>query len=153
MQTLQIDPTKARKLYGSASSEFKSMLEDTFGPTFFSMTITDRIKTFEDACRELGLDPEDVFNGSDSTDEAAYKKLKVICCALNEGWKPDWTNSGEYKYYPWFDLSSGSGLSCDDYDYYCSLSTVGLRLCFKSRQLAEYAGKQFISEYKDFFIY
>jgi len=65
----------------------------------------DRIKTFEDACAELELYPEEVLAGfmkTASTDEIAYRKLRIIAEALNEGWKPDWSNSDEYKYYPWF---------------------------------------------------
>lgn len=152
MQALKIDGKKARELYPSADKAFKAILEDSFGAEFFSQKITDRIKTFEDACHELGISPSTVGMGGDSKDEIAYKKLKVIVAALNEGWKPNWTNSSEYKYYPWFDLSSGSGLSCNDYGTYYSHSHVGSRLCFKSKELAQYAGKQFLDIYTEFFI-
>jgi hypothetical protein len=49
-------------------------------------------------------------------------------------------------------MESGSGLSYDVYDYWRAVASVGSRLCFKSRELAEYAGKQFIDIYTDFFI-
>jgi hypothetical protein len=42
MQTLQIDEQQARKLYKTASPEFRQVLHDTFGATFFSEKITDR---------------------------------------------------------------------------------------------------------------
>jgi hypothetical protein len=73
----------------------------------------------------------------------------VICRVLNEGWSPDWNNSSEYKYYPWFKMS-GLGLSYDGYGFTHSDTYVGSSPCFKSSELAEYAGKQFISIYKDF---
>jgi hypothetical protein len=117
-----------------------------------TLQITDRIKTIEDALSLKGITREDVVSNNDTPDEAAYKLLKVVAEVLNEGWTPDWTNNDQYKYYPWFDMHSGSGLSFYVYDGRSSSSCVGSRLFFKSRQLAEYAGKQFIDLYKDFFI-
>ena len=76
--------------------------------------VTERIKTFEDACNELG--EENVLvqayrtaefntsgNQNDVSDVVAYLKLRVIAEALNEGWKPKFTKD-EYRYYPWFYL-------------------------------------------------
>ena len=76
--------------------------------------VTERIKTFEDACNELG--EENVLvqayrtaefntsgNQSDVSDVVAYLKLRVIAEALNEGWKPKFTKD-EYRWYPWFYL-------------------------------------------------
>ena len=74
--------------------------------------VTERIKTFEDACNELG--EENVLvqayrtaefntsgNQNDVSDVVAYLKLRVIAEALNEGWKPQFTHD-ETRYYPWF---------------------------------------------------
>lgn len=76
--------------------------------------VTERIKTFEDACNELG--EENVLvqayrtaefntsgNQNDVSDVVAYLKLRVIAEALNEGWKPKFTTD-EYRWYPWFYL-------------------------------------------------
>ena len=116
------------------------------------------IKTFEGACKKLKLDPKkclpDVKGMPKHHQEAtiAHAKLVIITEALNDGWKPDWTNGNWDKYYPWFDMSSGSGLSYDDCANQHSHSHVGSRLCFKSRDLAIYAANQFNDIYKDFFI-
>ncbi|MOA38929.1 hypothetical protein D3C78_1606660 [compost metagenome] len=48
-------------------------------------------------------------------------------------------------------VGSGAVFSFVVYAYGHSHSGVGSRLVFKSRELAEYAAKQFINEYKDFF--
>ena len=67
--------------------------------------ITKRVKTYADACAVLGIEPmnETVLAKLGFTkDEIAYRKLKTIAEALNEGWRPDWANSSEYKYWPWF---------------------------------------------------
>jgi hypothetical protein len=88
----------------------------------------------------------------------AYAKLFIIAEALNEGWVPDWADSDQYKYYPWLLVKkntknpSGFGLSYDGYDCAGSYSNVGSRLCFKSSELAEYAGKQFKKEYEEAYL-
>ena len=116
-----------------------------------------KIKTFEDACKALKLDPVKVLpkvSGMPKHHQEAmiaHAQLVIIAEALNGGWKPDWDNHNEWKYYPWFRMS-GSGLSFYGYDGSSSDSGVGSRLCFKSRELAEYAGKQFLDIYTEFFI-
>jgi hypothetical protein len=149
-KTIQITAQKALELYPTAAGTFKSLLEEEFGKDFLSQDITDKVKSFEDACAQLGISVSDVLSGSDTPDEAAYKKLKVIVRALNQGWTPDWTDGDQYKHYPWFDLSSGSGLAPYDFVHLYSSSFVGSRLCFKTRELAIYASKQFTSIYSDF---
>jgi hypothetical protein len=117
-----------------------------------------KIKTYEAACKALGIDPEKSLPKVTGVPKqhkdaiVAHAKLVIITEALNEGWKPNWKDSGEYKYYPWFNMSSGSGLSFHDCVGWDSRSTVGSRLCFKSRALAEYAGKQFKKLYEQYFV-
>lgn len=153
METLTVNKTNAQTAYQSGDASMKSLLETLFGKENFVLEkITDRIKTFDDVCSIKGIKAESLFNTTDTPDEKAYKKLKLIAEVLNEGWRPDWTNSSEYKYYPWFDLSTGSGLSCDDFGRDYSGSFVGSRLVFKTKDLAVYAGKQFTEIYKDYFI-
>ena len=74
--------------------------------------VTERIKTFEDACNELG--EENVLvqayrtaefntsgNQNDVSDVVAYLKLRVIAAALNEGWEPQFTEC-EDRWHPLF---------------------------------------------------
>lgn len=157
MKTLQLKLETARKLYPTAAPEFRQMLEETFGKKALKQSVIDRIKTYEDACRELGIeDPSITFSGSISEEETlstiAYIQLRRITEALNEGWKPDWENEDELKYYPWFNMNSSAapGFSFDGYGCDDVLSSVAARLCFKSRELAEYAGKQFEDIYREF---
>lgn len=74
--------------------------------------VTERIKTFEDACKALGEDHRFVrayraIEGITGlgADLYAYHKLRIITAALNEGWEPQFTK-GEYRYYPLFSLYS-----------------------------------------------
>lgn len=90
--------------------------------------VTERIKTFEDACRELGEEHpliqayrqileiatcEDYMKETFGVDMVAYLKLRIICAAINEGWEPKFTEE-EWRYYPWFYLYTQQEL--DDMD-------------------------------------
>ncbi|MCQ9638645.1 hypothetical protein MP478_04525 [Chryseobacterium sp. WG14] len=120
------------------------------------MKITEKVKSFEDACQILGIEPNipqvEMLPENHKKAIIAHYKLIIIAEALNEGWVPDWQNSNQTKYFPWFKMgsSSGSGFSFYGYDDWNSGSAVGSRLCFKSRELAEYAGKQFTEIYKKY---
>ena len=111
-------------------------------------------------------------------DILAFAKLRVIAEALNEGWKPKF-DGDECRYYPWFyiytkkeyeeldedekkecrvvgrsgnDAYAGGGVayaSAYDASSY-SLTFFGSRLAFKTRELAEYCGKQFIDIWERF---
>lgn len=68
-------------------------------------TVTERVKTFDDACKELGIDAEAIQQqwqdaGITMLDEVAYQKLRIITAALNEGWEPEFKKD-EYRYYPY----------------------------------------------------
>jgi hypothetical protein len=124
-----------------------------------SSKITDWIKTFEDACREMGIELDSKIAieapaelADDLKSIGAYAKLTIIARALNEGWKPDWTDSNQYKWHPFFEANkkAGFGFSRTRYGYWLTHTSVGSRLCFKSEALAKYAGEQFIDIYNDF---
>lgn len=122
-----------------------------------------------------------IIFSANSKDLLAYLKLRIITYVLNEGWKPKFVED-ERRWYPrylifskeyynnlseeeknksrvirrrggynanaYFTLVSASAnySSSDLYTFY------GSRLFFKSKELAEYAGKQFIEIYEDWFI-
>lgn len=153
--------------------------------------VTERIKTFEDACNELGEDHPMVSvydalvtraNGEQllaewmGKDVVAFLKLRIITEALNEGWHPKFTED-EYRYYPWFYIytkeeydnfseeekrrcvgragyvaHASGGLVYSNADHASSYSSTnyGVRLAFSNRDLAEYAGRQFIDIWADF---
>lgn len=126
---------------------FKQLFEGD-KKTYAEGGIIEKIKTYQDAVKATGIKVK--FSPTDTKDEIAYKKLKVVAKALNQGWVPSWDNGNEYKYYPYFDMRSGFGFSHSGYGVWHARTGVGSRLCYKTRELAEYAGKQFESIYKDF---
>lgn len=154
--------------------------------------VTERIKTFEDACNELGEDNlmvrvyQTLIARAGKTEQSlaewmgkdvvAFLKLRIITEALNEGWHPKFTED-EYRYYPWFYIytkeeydnfseeekrrcvgrasnnayaSGGLVYSYADSASSDSSTNYGVRLAFSTRELAEYAGRQFIDIWADF---
>lgn len=96
--------------YKNGNADNKKMLENLFGKEMFRpKNIMESVKTFEDACHELGDAKNRLvweylrFKDSDvATDDIlAYLKLRIITAALNEGWTPQFTED-EYRYFPWF---------------------------------------------------
>jgi hypothetical protein len=148
--SLNIDLKTAKKVYPESPDWFQELLSKEFGKDLVNKISFESIKTFEDACEALNKDPYAEINKCDSSDEIAYKKLKIIIEAINQGWKPDWNDSNQQKWYPWFDLSSGFGF--DDSCYSCAFTFAdcGSRLCFESKEKSNYAAQQFLDLYKQF---
>lgn len=114
------------------------------------------IKTFEDACKKLGIKPDipEVSNDEFSKPVIAVYKLLIIYKAINNGWVPDWNNRDQYKYYPWFRvLSSGFGFSLSCYGCAYAFTAVGSRLCTDTSEKAIYIAKQVEAEYREYFLY
>lgn len=115
-----------------------------------------RVKSYEEACERVGVEPltEERIKALElRPDEVARKKLEVITAALNEGWSPDWNNTNEYKYYPYFYIEprkhgANAGLSCTATYNASSGANIGSRLCFHEPDAARYAGKQFTELYE-----
>jgi len=78
--------------------------------------IAERIKTLDDvlSANDITRQAFDKWCNGLEVDEINYRLVKLIVLALNEGWKPDWKDTSEYKYYPSFVMdnsSSGSRFS------------------------------------------
>ena len=109
-ETIKIKKENVIAVYRAASEDKQELLKYLFGEELFNpKDVTERIKTFEDACRELEERGDDVlvrqYHSVTATDIVdanldAYLKLRIICAALNEGWEPKFTEK-ERRYYPW----------------------------------------------------
>lgn len=87
----------------------------------------------------------------------AFYKLTIIVRALNEGWEPNWSDWNEWKYYNWFYVKEredqrSSGFRCDGTDCTDTYTDTGSRLCFKNRELAQYAAEQFKELYREYLL-
>lgn len=167
---------KVLEAYEKVDDYGKEILEGIFGKDAFAAIIKDKVKTFMDAIEMLGRNNQtvkdyyDIANKKCNKDMIAFAKLKIITEALNEGWKPEY-DIMEGGYYTSFDIiseyeferlkenekkesmvfrspnekiifalvSSKLCVSCESY-----------KLSFKSRELAEYCGKQFMDIWIDY---
>lgn len=124
------------------------------------------LKTFEAAAKFIGVDPTklpDVSMLPEKHQKAtvAQYKLAVISEAA---WKKedkviDWYNWGQYKYYPWFDMSpekgsvgSSVGFSYADSFYDFTVSYVGSRLVYPTGEIAKYVGNNHLALYRDLMV-
>lgn len=182
METLNIEKEKAINAYQQGSEEQKKVLEQLFGKeTFRPKMVTDRIKTFNDALKELG--PNHILvkeynvikNNKTTYNTKLYSQLCVITAAMNEGWRPRFVKE-EYRYFPYFYLYTNEeisrmseeekssvvfrsnssayaygGVACA-YNESVYVANVGSRLAFKTEELAEYAGKQFTKLYAEYLL-
>lgn len=150
METLQIQKTDALKAHAEAPDKGKRLLEKLFGKKVFLKDVTERIKSVDDAIKELGDNDPEVqelykLQTAGITSHLLYYQMAIVWVkAINEGWIPDYTNPNQIKYEIVWDLSSssGAGFSFIVYDYWGTSSRVGARLVFKSRELGQYTGKQ-----------
>jgi hypothetical protein len=124
------------------------------------VSITEQVKTFEDACKVLGLDPENLpivenLPEKDRRSIIAYYKLTIIIRALNEGWEPDFSDWNQWKYWNWFyvDYGATAGFAYADTNGTASATyaNIGSRLCFSTRELATYARENFRDLYFEYF--
>lgn len=145
--SLSLSLKEASTLYEIATSERKLELEELF-PELKPKDIRDRVKTYEDALKVLGRNH---FNETNLYPrEIARRKLEIIIEALNEGWKPDFNNIKQSKWYCYFNGSyTGLGCSYSAVSPATAAAGFGVRLCLKSKELADYIGEQFKYLYKE----
>ncbi len=179
-------------LYRTGGDEARKAIKEALGDEFSELIpVTKRVQTLDDAVRELGDDQPAVKawrsikygysvseKDPDTADIMAYVTLRVITEALNEGWKPQFTE-GERRWYAWYDFltkeevegmsdeekeerrvvgrahvnaNASGGLVCSYAGNVSAYSSTdyGSRLAFKNEELAEYAAKQFGDIYADF---
>lgn len=114
---MEISEERIRAAYEAAEGNTKEVLAILLGEENTgngkgkdTRPVTERVRTFEDACRELGDDHpfvkayEDVVIAIDcdkeeSRDVKTYLRLRIITAALNEGWKPKF-GQDEWRYWP-----------------------------------------------------
>lgn len=189
MIEISLEPTQVASVYLGGDKKVRDIIKAALGDRFGEvLPIKERVTSFEDAYNELGEDHQYCveyraikygYISTLSPDLLAYAKLRVITAALNEGWKPEFTED-ETRYYPWFQLYNADDIEnmsedkmedlkmrCVGYnhvnDSFCGIAYIhsvgnfspstahcGSHLVLKSEELAEYAAKQFTDLYSDY---
>lgn len=137
-------------------------------------SIMDRVKSYEDACGVLHESPIDEYEYPKHV--VALLKLETIIKALNEGWEAT-DHMDEEWWYSWFfrfdekyedEYKKSSyvyarcysklvtdkfiAFACTTYDKSHISSCGNSRLALKSKELAEYCGKQFIQLWANYLL-
>lgn len=187
MRYLTIDKERVVRLMDAArerrDGRTVDLLVSLYGPgTFGHGRVTERIKTLDDAFEALGpshplTETYIRLRGADSL-LSTYMRLRVVCAALNEGWRPSLA-ADEERYVPAFYLLERSEL--DDYlkqrpyakfvyrqhynvyPYFVVADSPDVyfpdtpapppwSLCLCTSELADYCARQFIHLWADFYI-
>ena len=128
---MEISEERIRAAYEAAEGNTKEVLAILLGEENTgngkgkdTRPVTERVRTFEDACRELGDEHPFVKtyknallpdgNGDEDMDVRVYLRLRIITAALNEGWKPKFEED-EWRYWPWYWLYK-SRQDAEDYN-------------------------------------
>lgn len=175
MESIVLNKQNVEAAYKVADENMKVVLTALFGESAVKPVrpedVRERVKSYEDACKELGLPVVTDWENM-TPDEVAYIKLKTIVRALNEGWVPDWEDSDQYKYWVWFNMSdlnewysrvvarscsysySNGGVAFANCGNTSSStgSSCGSRLAFRTRDLAIYCGNTFASLWAEYLL-
>lgn len=132
-KNLEISRENVIAAYDNTDDAGRKLLEHLFGKEVFTKGITERVKTFEDACAVLGDENQfvllyNVFINEFSVtkhiqsdkDVLTYLKLLIITAALNEGWEPQFTED-ECRYYPFFEFYTQRDLNKMSDDKKCRM--------------------------------
>lgn len=147
-----------------------------------SKEINDIVTSYEEARKYLGGKPNNDFTVAKKVVSGNCVKLDEVTrlvkdinpshvkalIALNElftiaqAWnkedefEPDFSNSNQYKYFPWFVYDNGSAGFVDAATYNTAAYTIahfGSRLCFKTPERARQFGEQFIDLWNDVLLF
>lgn len=147
-----------------------------------SKEINDIVTSYEEARKYLGGKPNNDFTVAKKVVSGNCVKLDEVTrlvkdinpshvkalIALNElftiaqAWnkedefEPDFSNSNQYKYFPWFVYDNGTAGFVSAYTYYTATLTsasIGSRLCFKTPERARQFGEQFIDLWNDVLLF
>lgn len=136
-----------RNLYNIGDKKVREELEKEFPSIFKQQTLLQQAIDYLTEQDKEVIKLRKLEKLEDIDNILAEQKLVVIIRWKNKKEALDWSDSNQYKYYPWFYL--------DDFrlsDVYCSYSNFNCsaRLCFKNKSDAEEMSKneEMLSYYK-----
>jgi len=140
-----------QKGYKEANDAQKLLIEKYFDIEKPKNLLKD-IKNFDDILKISGKTLKDIliYPNPKTKKEIrlnAFNKIELIKEVLNGEWEEDWNNDNQYKYYPYFTALDGFAFFDCYFGSYVFVSGVAF---YKSKEIAEFAGKTFLKEYKEF---
>lgn len=134
-------------------------LNNVFDVVCEEQNIDDYPLSFSDACKFLGINETAIFLSEDdkiAKSAVAFYKLAIIAKAWNkiDDFIPDFSNTDQYKYFPWFTYSpkhEGLVYMCASYSGSSTIADFGSLICFKSYSMARKFGETFADLYNEMF--
>lgn len=113
-------------------------------------TVEELTTILENAKNQKQSPLQELLNYHNLTEEdfnklSGFEKECKVVAFYNKGWKPDWKDSNERKYIPYFYMDNFR-MNC--VVYYCSHSYVSSRLCFKREEDAKEAVEKYFEIFK-----
>lgn len=99
------------------------------------------ILSFDEVCEQLGVE--------DNNQLSSFEKLKLISKVANQGWCPNWNNTDEAKYFPYFEYKEGV-FSFSVVGYARTNMTVPSALLYQSDDLAYFMGVYYFDLYEEY---
>ena len=99
------------------------------------------IESFDKVCEQLGIENNDELS--------SFEKLKLISKVANQGWYPNWKNTDENKYFPYFEYIKGVFGFCS-VGYNIAGISVPSALLYQSNDLAYFMGVYYFDLYEDY---
>jgi hypothetical protein len=149
---IEISNDLIQKGYNEANDKQKKLIEKYF--KLENSDILSKIKDFKDILKLSNKTLKDILPYQKPTTENQVKinalaKIQLIEEVVNEGWKPNWSNSNEYKHYIWFEFKKSVGwVVCAFAD--CCFGCGGEVAFYKSKKISHFVSKTFLKEYREF---
>jgi hypothetical protein len=150
-EILEIKKENVLVAHKKADASGKVLIEDIFGKEHFIISMAEwetyimsRVNSFEDACKEKGVDgTADKFHIGEP-DDISYQRGKLVCDVLNGPYLPTMKDLTSKKWYVWFEkTASGFLLRSVFYVIGYSFSFGGPRLRLCSEKLARHFFEKF----------
>lgn len=172
MRKIEIEKTKLEAAFAVACGNTRTVLlalfgEDAVKPEKPDYSDYHNIKTMDDVFAATGVDKEEFEQkiADLPEDVQAFMLLRLIRKALNPTWKPNWADTDEWKYYPYFSIevpagvgsaNTGSvlGVSVLNSNHVASYSPAvcGGALASENREIAIWFGEHFTEIWKGYLL-
>jgi len=108
-----------------------------------NQSIESLVETIETKFNDFGVSQHD------NNQLSSFEKLKLISKVANQGWYPNWNNTDEAKYFPYFEYKEGV-FSFYTVAYRATFLTVPSALLYQSDDLAYFMGVYYFDLYEDY---
>ena len=142
--------------YAAADMPLKKLIKEYFEINI-PKSIIKQVGDFDDILRISGKKLKDIIpwkepKNKQQISQNAFAKIQLISEVYNEGWIPDFNNSNESKYFPYFEKNAPGGWGfCGSCSYgWSSFCRYGFGSLFKTRELSDNAGIKFLSIFKEY---